>query len=111
MSDLICSGAPCGVPPSIATRQRPTVPPRSLANNKDFPSGDQPIIVSLLDPVAAATCLLPSTAKTNTSRGAPLVSPTRASKPRYFPSGEKNSSVEPLQSDDFNTRSEPSITE
>jgi hypothetical protein len=104
-------GCPCGLPSAVGIDQRPVIPPRSLANRRCLPSGDQPIIVSLLGSAAAGTSRFPSTSRMNTSCWPFLFSPTGASKPRYLPSGEKNSSLAPCQSADLRIRNEPSRTE
>src|SRR5262249_3985592 len=110
MPDFSNTGDPCGLPSVMEMPQRLNVAPRSLANRRYFPSGDQPIIVSSLGPVTAGTSRLPSTASISTSRWS-LLCPTGASKPRYLPSGEKNILFALCQSADFKTRSEPSRAE
>src|SRR5438128_2314493 len=49
------SGAPSGMPFATGTAHRPLAAPRSLEKRRYLPSGDQPIINSLLGPTAAAT--------------------------------------------------------
>src|SRR5262249_61636719 len=108
MPDFSNTGDPCGLPSVMEMPQRPDVAPRSLANRRYFPSGDQPIIVSSLGPVTAGTSRLPSTASMSTSRWS-LLCPNGASKPRYLPFGETNILFGLCLSSDFNIRSEPSL--